>query len=379
MGIPFIDLRAQYERLKPDIDRRIRAVLEHGQFIMGPEVAELEGELARFTGCRHAIAVSSGTDALLIALMAEGVGRGDAVFIPAFTFTAPAEVVLLAGATPVFVDVDPATFNVDPDDLERSIRATAAAGDFKPRAVIAVDLYGLPADYDRLNAIAEAEGLFLLADAAQSFGAVHGGRRVGALAPVTAASFYPSKPLGCYGDGGAVFSDDDSRAEVLRSIRLHGQGAHQYDSVRAGLNGRLDTLQAAVLLAKLPVLEDELAARERLARLYDERLAGLVATPPRVDGVTSAWAQYSILHEGRDRLAAALARQGVPTAIHYPRPMHLQPAYTRFGGGPGSLPVSERLAAQVLSLPMHPYMDEATAHLISDHVAAALERREKVS
>jgi dTDP-4-amino-4,6-dideoxygalactose transaminase len=372
MGIPFIDLRAQYERLKPDIDRRIRAVLEHGRFIMGPEVAELEGELARFTGCRHAIAVSSGTDALLIALMAEGVGRGDAVFIPAFTFTAPAEVVLLAGATPVFVDVDPATFNVDPDDLERSIRATAAAGDFEPRAVIAVDLYGLPADYDRLNAIAEAEGLFLLADAAQSFGAVHGGRRVGALAPVTAASFYPSKPLGCYGDGGAVFSDDDSRAEVLRSIRLHGQGAHQYDSVRAGLNGRLDTLQAAVLLAKLPVLEDELAARERLARLYDERLAGLVATPPRVDGVTSAWAQYSILHEGRDRLAAALARQGVPTAIHYPRPMHLH-------GGPGSLPVSERLAAQVLSLPMHPYMDEATAHLISDHVAAALERREKVS
>lgn len=379
MELPFIDLRAQYERLKPEIDRRIRAVVDHGRFIMGPEVEELEEALARFAGAKHAIGVSSGTDALLVSLLAEGVGPGDAVFVPSFTFTATAEVVVLAGATPVFVDVDAATYNIDPADLERRIRATAAGGDLRPRAVIAVDLYGLPADYDHLNVIAEADGLFLLADAAQSFGAAQRGRRVGTLAPVTAASFFPAKPLGCFGDGGAILTDDDARADVMRSIRLHGQGKSKYDTVRVGLNGRLDTIQAAVLLAKLSVFEEELATRDRLARLYDERLAGLVGTPPRADGATSAWAQYPILYEERDHMAADLGHQGIPTAIHYPRPMHLQPAYERFGEGPGSLPVSERLAAQVLCLPMHPYMDEATAHMICDNVAAAVDLRQKAS
>ncbi len=371
MDIPFVDLRAQYQRLKPEIDARIHAVLDHGLFILGPEVAELEAALCRFAGCRHAIGVSSGTDALLVALMADGVGLGDAVFLPAFTFTATPEVILLAGATPVFVDVDPQTFLIDAADLERKIAATAAAGELRPRAVIAVDLFGLPADYGRLDEIAEAHGLFLLADAAQSFGAARGGKRVGVLAPATAVSFFPAKPLGCYGDGGAVLTDDDALAEIVRSVHLHGKGKGKYDIVRTGINGRLDTIQAAVLLAKLPVLEDEIAARERLAGLYDQRLSGVVVTPERGKGCTSAWAQYPILSDHRDRLAAALKDQGIPTAVHYPRPMHLQPAYERFADGPGSAPVSESLSARILSLPMHPYLDAATAECICDAVIEA--------
>lgn len=370
--IAFADLKAQYARLKPEIDARIQAVLDHGRFILGPEVAEFEAALAAEAGCGHAIGVSSGTDALLMALMAEGVGAGDAVFLPAFTFTATAEVAMLLGARPVFVDVDPGTFNIDPADLTRRIEENAARGEARPRAVIAVDLFGQPADYPAIEAICESHGLFLLADAAQSFGGRLGERRVGALAPATAISFFPAKPLGGYGDGGALLTDDPGRAETYRSIRAHGKGGAKYDIVRMGLNARLDTLQAAILLAKLPVLADEIATRERLARYYDSRLGNLVETPRRVAGAASAWAQYSILLDGRDEVAAKLKARGIPTAIYYPRPLHLQPAYAGFGGGPGSMPASEGLSKRVLSLPMHAYLDDATAERICDEVAAAV-------
>lgn len=263
--IPFVDLNAQYRRLKDDIDRRIATVLNHGGFIMGPEVGELEAELARRAGVGQVVSVSSGTDALLIALMADGIGPGDAVFLPAFTFTATAEVVLVAGAVPVFVDVDRNSCNLDPVDLERRIRETRSKANLRPRAIIAVDLYGLPADYDRLGSIARREQMLLIGDAAQSFGAAFNGRPVGVLAPVTATSFFPAKPLGCYGDGGALFTDDRQRADLYRSIRVHGQGTAKYDVARVGMNGRLDTLQAAILMAKLNVFNDELAARGRLA------------------------------------------------------------------------------------------------------------------
>ena len=371
-GIPFIDLKAQYAALKADIDARVQAVLDHGQYIMGPEVAELERQLAAFAGARHAITVANGTDALLIALMAWGVGPGDAVFLPGLTFTATAEAPLLLGATPVFVDVDPDRFTLDPADLERRIAAVRATGRLRPKVVIPVDLYGLPADYPRIAAV--AEGLHVLADAAQSFGASAGGRRVGTLAPVTATSFFPAKPLGCYGDGGALLTDDDDLAGLMRSLRVHGAGSHKYDIVRVGVNSRLDTLQAAVLLAKLPVFAEEIERREALACRYDTGLSDLARIPHRPPGLRSAWAQYTLQHEARDRLAARLQAAGVPTAVHYPHPMHLQPAYAAHGAGAGSLPVSERLCNQVLSLPMHPYMDAATADRIIGAVRDALAR-----
>lgn len=371
--IAFVDLKAQYARLKSDIDARIAAVLQHGRFILGPEVAEFEAALARFSGAAEAVTCSNGTDALLIALMAEEIGPGDAVFAPSFTFTATAEVVLLLGATPVFVDVDPRSFNLDPADLEQRIEAVRREGKLKPRAILAVDLFGLPADYGDMQTLADRHGMFLLADAAQSFGARLGGRRVGTLAPVTATSFFPAKPLGCYGDGGALLTDDPDRAARYRSIRAHGKGTAKYDVARVGLNARLDTLQAAILLAKLDVFEEELAAREALARRYDALLGGSGVTPPaRYPDKESAWAQYSILLDDRDAVAASLKAQGVPTAVYYPRPMHLQPAYERFGDGPGSLPVSETLCARILSLPFHPYMNDATADRVCTTLKAAL-------
>lgn len=372
-SVAFVDLKAQYTRLKPKIDARVRAVLDHGQFILGPEVRELEEKLAEYAGCADAVCVSSGTDALLVALMAEGVGPGDAVFLPAFTFPATAEVVLLVGATPVFVDVDERTFNIDPDDLKSKIITIETSTKLKPRAVIPVDLFGLPADYASVTTVANRHGLFLLADAAQSFGASSGGERVGTLAPVTAVSFFPAKPLGCYGDGGAILVRDAERAGLLRSIRAHGRGDGKFDIERVGINGRLDTLQAAILLAKLEVFAEEIEAREKLARHYDHRLAELVTVPVRPDGTRSAWAQYTITLDDRDGLSDRLRRQEIPTAIYYPRPMHLQPAYARFGDGHGSLPVSERLSETVLSLPMHPYMDRATTERICDVIERALD------
>lgn len=369
--LPFVDLKAQYARLKPRMDARIRAVLDHGQFILGPEVQELEAELVRFSGAAHAITVSSGTVALTISLMAEGIGPGDAVFVPAFTFAATAEPVLAVGATPVFCDVGPDTFNMDLADLERAVADVLAGGSLRPRAVIPVDLFGLPADYAAINAVADAHGLFVLADAAQSFGASRDASRVGRLAAVTTTSFFPSKPLGCYGDGGAIFTDDAGRAEVMRSIRVHGQGADGA-CARLGMNGRLDTLQAAALLAKLEAFEDEIQARESLARRYDQALRGAVTLPARIEGAASVWAHYSIVVDNRDGLRDALAARGIPARVYYPSPLHLQPAFRDYGGGPGSLPVSEELSRRILSLPIYPDLDEATVDRISDAVIAAV-------
>ena len=370
--IPFVDLKAQHERLKSRIEARVAAVLEHCRFVLGPEVAEFEAELARFAGSAHAIAISSGTDALLIALLAEGIGAADAVFVPAFSFAATAGAVVAAGAEPVFVDVDPRSFNIDPRDLERRIAGVGAEGRLHPRAIIAVDLFGLPADYPALDAVAERHGLFLVADAAQSFGATLAGVRVGRLAPATATSFYPTKPLACYGDGGALLTDDPERAARMRSIRVHGQGENDSDIVRPGINGRLDTLQAAILLAKLEVFADELAARESLASTYDGNLEELVTIPARIPETERSWAVYAILVDERDRVRNALARDGIETTIYYPRPLSLQPAFERFGEGPGALPVSERLSERILCLPIYPYMGQENARRICEAVARAL-------
>lgn len=371
--IPFVDLAAQYQSLKEEIDAGIQRVLDHGRFIMGPEVAELEAALCDFAGCKHAISCASGTDALSMALLAEGIGAGDAVFLPAFTFTASAEVVLVAGAEPVFVEVDGRSFNLDVAHLREQIEATSSEGRLVPRAIIAVDLFGLPADHAAIAAVAAEHDLLVISDAAQSFGGRIGEARVGTHTPVTTTSFFPAKPLGCYGDGGAVFTDDDERADVLRSIRVHGKGTGKYDIVRVGLNGRLDTLQAAILLPKLSVFARELEARERLACHYDASLSAAVTTPQRESGKRSAWAQYSVLLDERDAVQKALSEAGVPSAIYYPLPMHLQPAYQQYGRGEGSLPVSESLSKRILSLPMHPYMDDATADRICDAVLAAVD------
>jgi dTDP-4-amino-4,6-dideoxygalactose transaminase len=371
--IPFIDVAAQRRRLGRSVDEAIARVLGHCQFILGPEVRALEAELATFCGARHAVSCASGTDALVLVLMAEGIGPGDAVICPSFTFTATAEVAALVGATPVFADVEAASFNLDPESLRRAC-ATARQLGLRPRAVIPVDLFGQPADYDRIGAVAEAEGLFVLDDAAQSFGATYKNRRIGALAVATATSFFPAKPLGCYGDGGAVLTDDEELAQVMRSIRVHGEGRDKYDCVRIGLNGRLDTIQAAVLIEKLKIFPEEIVARERIARRYSAGLADVATVPKLAPGSTSVWAQYTIrLAPGRrDGLAAALKAQGIPTAIYYPTPLHRQEPYRSFPVAEGGAPVSERLAEEVISLPMHAYLDEATQDRIIAAVRGAL-------
>jgi len=369
--IPFIDVAAQRRRLGTAVDDAIARVLAHCQFVMGPEVQALEKDLAAFCGARHAISCASGTDALLLVLMARGVGRGDAVFCPAFTFCATAEVVALLGATPVFVDIEEATFNLDVASLKRAIPVAKQKG-LTAKAVIPVDLFGLPADHDAVAAVAKAEGLFVLDDAAQGFGATYKGRKLGTLAPATATSFFPAKPLGCFGDGGAVMTDDDSLAEILRSLRVHGQGTDRYDNVRIGTTGRLDTMQAAVLIEKLKIFEDEIAARNEAARRYNEALADVATVPQLPEGYTSVWAQYTIrLQPGRrDQLAAALKAQGIPTAIYYPRPLHKLAAYTGFPLSEGGVPVSEKLADEVISLPMHAYFDAPT----QDRIIGAVKR-----
>lgn len=373
MPIPFIDVAAQRRRLGRSVDEAIARVLGHCQFILGPEVRALETKLAEFCGARHVVACASGTDALILVLMAQGIGPGDAVICPSFTFTATAEVVVLVGATPVFTDVEEGNFNLDPASLHRACVAAREAG-LRPRAVIPVDLFGQPADYDRINPIAEAESLFVLDDAAQAFGATYKNRRIGALAPATATSFFPAKPLGCYGDGGAVITDDDELAQVLHSLRVHGEGRGKYDCVRIGLNGRLDTIQAAVLIEKLRIFPEEILARERIARRYSAGLADVATVPRLAPGSTSVWAQYTLrLPPGRrDGLAAALKAQGIPTAIHYPIPLHRQQPYQQFPIAPGGAPVSERLSEGVISLPMHAYLDEATQDRIIDAVRRAL-------
>ena len=372
--VPFIDIGAQRRRLGKSVDEAVSRVLAHCQFINGPEVARLEAELATFSGARHVVSCSSGTDALLMVLMAKDVGRGDAVLCPSFTFCATGEAVALTGATPVFVDVDETTFNMDAGSLKRGI-ATAKRLGLKPRAVIPVDLFGQSADHDAIGAIAEAEGLFVLDDAAQAFGASYKGRRLGTSGLATATSFFPAKPLGCFGDGGAIFTDDAELAATLRSVRVHGQGSDKYDNVRLGLTGRLDTIQAAILLEKLKIFEDEIAARNLVAERYARGLGNVVTIPRLAAGCTSVWAQYTIrLPDAcdRDGFAAALKAQGVPTAIYYPKSMHQQAAYKDFPVADGGLPSSERLSGDVISLPMHAYLDEPTQERVIKAVRGAL-------
>ncbi|HEY6604203.1 MAG TPA: DegT/DnrJ/EryC1/StrS family aminotransferase [Xanthobacteraceae bacterium] len=371
--IPFIDVAAQRRRLGRSVDEAIARVLRHCQFILGPEVRALEVKLSEFCGARHVVTCASGTDALVMVLMARGIGSGDAVICPSFTFTATAEVVALVGATPVFADVEERSFNLDPASLQRACAAAREAG-LRPKAVIPVDLFGQPADYDRIMPIADAENLFVLDDAAQAFGATYKNRRIGALAPATATSFFPAKPLSCYGDGGAVITDDDELAQVIRSLRVHGEGHGKYDCVRIGLNGRLDTIQAAVLMEKLKIFPEEILTRERIARRYSTGLADVATVPRLAPGSTSVWAQYTIrLPSGRrDGLAAALKMEGIPTAIHYPVPLHRQQPYQRFPIAAGGAPVSERLAEEVISLPMHAYLDQTTQDRIIDAMRRAL-------
>jgi dTDP-4-amino-4,6-dideoxygalactose transaminase len=372
-AIPFIDLAAQRRRLGRAVDEAISRVTSHCQFIQGPEVAEFEQALAAFCGARHAVGCASGTDALMLVLMAKGIGPGDAVICPAFTFCATAEVVVLLGATPVFADVDGTTFNLDPVSVTRAA-ATARRLGLDPKVLITVDLFGLPADYDALLAVAESEGLFVLDDAAQAFGATYKGRKLGRLAPATATSFFPAKPLGCYGDGGAVITDDPVLVEMLKSLRVHGQGTDKYDNVRVGLTSRLDTIQAAVLIEKLKIFADEIAARNKVASRYAERLDDVVVVPLVPEGLTSVWAQYTIrLKPGsRQAFAAALTARGVPTAIYYPKPLHRLEAYRRFPVADNGIPITERLAGEVISLPMHAYLDTASQDRVIEAVRAAL-------
>jgi dTDP-4-amino-4,6-dideoxygalactose transaminase len=374
-AIAFIDLAAQRRRLGDSVDTAIARVLNHGQYILGPEVRTFEAELAAFCGAKHAVSCASGTDALVLALRAQGIGPGDAVICPSFTFCATAEVAALVGATPVFVDVDEKTFNIDAKGIAGAIEVAKGLG-LTPKAVIPVDLFGLAADHAAVAAAAQAEGLFILDDAAQGFGATFNNRRLGTFGNATATSFFPAKPLGCYGDGGAVMTDDANMADVMRSLRMHGHGSDRYDNIRIGLASRLDTMQAAVLIEKLKIFPEEIVARDRVARRYNEGLKDVAITPTVPAGATSVWAQYTIrLSAGRrDAFAAALKAEGIPTAIYYPIPLHLQQAYKNYPVGKGGVSVSARLAGEVISLPMHAYLDEATQDRIIDAARRALSK-----
>ena len=373
--IPFVDVAAQRRRLGPAIDAAVARVLNHCQFILGPEVKAFEMELAAFCGARHVVTCASGTDALVLALRAMEVGPGDAVLCPSFTFCATAEVAALVGATPVFVDVDAETFNIDVKGIAGAVAAAKEAG-LKPKAIIPVDLFGLSADHGAIGTAAKAENLVVLDDAAQGFGAAYNNRRLGTFGHATATSFFPAKPLGCYGDGGAVMTDDDGIADALKSIRVHGQGSDKYDNIRIGLASRLDTIQAAILSEKLKIFPDEIDARNKIARRYSEGLGDVVTVPTVSAGSTSVWAQYTIRVSGgrRDALAATLKAEGIPTAIYYPIPLHRQQAYKHFPVGKGGVAVSDRLAAEVISLPMHAYLDPATQDRIIDATRRALKK-----
>jgi dTDP-4-amino-4,6-dideoxygalactose transaminase len=380
MPIPFIDLQAQRQRLGQPLEDAILKVVRSGAYIMGPEIAEFERQLAEFGQAPHALSCASGTDALILPLMAFGIGPGDAVFCPSFTFAATAEVMPLVGATPVFVDIDAHTYNMDPASLEAAIGAVKAAGVYTPKAVIAVDLFGQPADYPAIQAVAQRHGLKLIADSAQGFGCTLDGKHPIHWADVATTSFFPAKPLGCYGDGGAVLSKDERFHDLLVSLRVHGQAVKsdvegrtfehdpKYLNVRVGTNSRMDTIQAAVLLQKLSIFADEIEARNRVAARYAEGLGDLVATPNVIDGGVSVWAQYTIETENRDGLAAHLREQGIPTAVYYPIPIHRQAVYAGHPTAPGGLPVTDAKAARVISLPMHPYLTEDD----QDQVIAAI-------
>jgi dTDP-4-amino-4,6-dideoxygalactose transaminase len=372
--IPFIDVAAQRRRLGRAVDDAVARVLAHCQFVNGPEVHAFESDLAAFCGARHAIGCASGTDALLLVLMAWEIRPGDAVICPSFTYHATAEMVALLGATPIIADVLPDTFNLDPASCERAV-ATAERLGLKPRAIIPVDLFGAPADHAAIAAVADRHGLKVLDDAAQGFGASYRGRRLGAFGTATATSFFPAKPLGCYGDGGAVFTDDDALAARVKSIRLHGEGVDRSEAARIGITGRLDTIQAAILIEKLKIFPDEIAARDRVAARYAQGLADVAIVPRVGNESTSVWAQYTIrVKPGqRDALAADLKAQGIPTAIYYTRPLHRQPAYRDFPIAEGGVPVSERLSREVISLPMHAYLEPPVQDRIIEAVRTSLQ------
>jgi dTDP-4-amino-4,6-dideoxygalactose transaminase len=352
----FIDLGAQRERIRDRLRAAIDRVVDDGRYILGPEVTEFENQLAAYVGVKHVVACANGTDALLLPLYASGIGPGDAVFVPSFTFAATAEVVALAKAEPVFVDVDADTYNIDIASLEAAIAMVKKEGRLTPRAIIPVDLFGLGADYAAISEIAERENLLVIEDAAQAIGGSTGGRMCGSFGSVGATSFYPAKPLGCYGDGGAMFTNDDEMAAKLRSFAFHGKGETQYDNIHVGLNSRLDTLQAAILIEKLAILEDEMVARQAVAERYRGALHNLVKTAHVLEGSRSAWAQYAIETPHRDELKAHLQAQGIPSVIYYVKPLHQQVAYRHYPVAPGGLPVSESLPKRILCLPMHPYL-----------------------
>jgi dTDP-4-amino-4,6-dideoxygalactose transaminase len=368
--IQFIDLKAQQECIRPQIDAAIKRVLDHGIYIMGPEVYELEKQLAAFCGVKHAISCANGTDALGLGLMAMRVRPGDAVFVPSFTFAATAEVVAWMGATPVFIDSLEDTYNIDPKSLEQGIQTAKKAG-LKPAGIIPVDLFGQPADYDAIEAIANEYKLWVMADGAQSFGASYKGRKVGNIGDLATTSFFPAKPLGCYGDGGAVFTNDDSVANIIKSLRVHGQGSDKYDNVRIGMNGRLDTIQAAILIEKLKVFSDELIARQQTADIYNTGLKDIVRVPYVIDEATSAWAQYTVRlpkNINRNSLIADLKKSGIPTMVYYVKPLHLQTAYSCYLTATGkALPVCETLANEVLSLPMSGYLHTRDQKLVINY------------
>ena len=364
----FIDLGAQRERIRDKLRVAIDAVVDDGRYILGPQVGEFEKQLAAYAGVKHVIACANGTDALLLPLLASGIGPGDAVFVPSFTFAATAEVVALAHAEPVFVDIDPDTYNLDIASLEAAIAAIRKEGRLTPKAIIPVDLFGLAADYARIEQIAKRENLLVIEDAAQAVGGSAHGKMCSAFGDVASTSFYPAKPLGCYGDGGAMFTNDDTLAERLRSFAFHGKGETQYDNIHIGLNSRLDTLQAAILIEKLAILEDEMVARQAVAKRYAECLGDVVKVALVPDGHRSAWAQYAIETENRDALKTSLQTQGIPSVIYYVKPLHIQVAYSKFPKTPTGLTVSEKLPARILCLPMHPYLSKSDQDRVIEHV-----------
>lgn len=369
--IAFIDLKAQQRRIRPAVERRLQAVLDHGRYIAGPEIDELEEKISELTGAKTVVACASGTAALIIPLLAAGIGPGDAVFVPAFTYNATANAILICGAKPIFVDIDPATFNMCPEDLERRIEAVKSEGSLKPRVVMPVDLFGSPADYFAISAIAKSENLFVLSDGAQSFGGRLDGRWVGNLALATATSFFPGKALGAYGDAGAIMGQTENIKEYWESIRWHGTCDARKDSVRVGFNGRMDSFQAAVLLEKLAIFEDELAARERIADTYNARLTSIARPQVHIDGVQSGYGYYSLCVHNRDQIVQRLKDLGVPTAIYYATPLHKMPAFEAYAPD-GGLPSTEKAAQEIFSLPMHPYLTPAQVDYICDAVEDAI-------
>ena len=371
----FIDLKSQFERIEEDVCSRVDSVLRSQRYVMGPEITELEQQLAHYAGVKHVLSCSSGTDALVIPLLTYSLTKTDAVFVPSFTFFASAESITLAGGTPVFVDCDQTSFNMTAQCLEDAINKVKAEGKLNPKGIIAVDLFGQPAEYDAIENLARMHNLFLLEDTAQGFGGIYKGRKTGSFGDVAATSFFPAKPLGAYGDGGAIFTDDDDLAELMRSVRVHGQGADKYDNVRIGINGRLDTIQAAILLSKLAIFDSEIEARNKVAARYTDLLSDVIKTPVVPESMTSVWAQYTLVascKQERENIIAGLGAKDIPSAIYYPIPIHLSTAYASLGYKMGDLPNCEYLAQRVFSLPMHPYLKDEEIEKIAQVVRESM-------